>query len=399
MKRRVSRLEDVFAEHVTRLVPLAEQKNTRDDLPQMVNFVSTVEMLPSGGKYRFPLEAIAAQVGSNVQYGPLKFAADILRLRDRTSDSTALVFRSGKLVIVHCLSLEHSRFCCHLYRLLLETIQFVVCDPAQENRLMLTTLEGRTQFNNWKVHNTVGFGKLGCRVDLNALRESAPHVCQYKPDIFPGLKLRVWIHPQDQCMCNTLKCPCKVKMLIFDNGNVIIVGARSIRHVNQVFYRFKALVPQYIDESAPLPRALRFEARMARLLDDEHIGVPLEHVTSSKKIKKKIEVDEEDQDVLNIMMALKTDSVSLKDADDDNVHIHKKSKKETDDVDTLTVFLKACMRGQEANVRWMLSMNRAEHLAERDARTGFNAIELLETIPVDQRSEQHINILQMLKQK
>lgn len=264
--------------------------------------------------------------------------------------------------------------------MLLENVQCVVKD-AETQKLTLTTLEGRLQFNNWKVHNTVGFGQLGCRVDLNALRDSAPHVCQYKPDIFPGLKLRVWVLPQDQCKCNTLKCPCKVKMLIFDNGNIIIVGARSIRHVNQVFYRFKALVPKYTDNDVQLRRTMRFEARMARLLDDEHLGVSLER---AGKKKKEIEADEEDEEMLGIMMALPDNS---------------SSKPREGDISSseLTVFLKACMYGQESNVRWMLSMNRAEHLAERDPTTGFNAIELLESIPKDQFTESHANILQMLK--
>lgn len=382
--------ENTLYRHLKKIVPLAEQKNTRDDLPRMVNVVATVEMFPVGENYRFPLEAIASQVGANVQYGPLKFAADILRLRDKTSDSTALVFRSGKLVIVHCLSWEHSRFCCHLYRLLLERVQCVMRDPAQDNKLVLTTLEGRTQFNNWKVHNTVGFGKLGRRVDLNALREAAPHICQYKPDIFPGLKLRVWVEPRDKCTCNTLKCPCKVKMLIFDNGNVIIVGARSIKHVNQVFYRFKALVPQYEDHTVQLPRHMRFEARMARLLNTTNTGVTLDNVI----VKKPKSENEDDKEMLTIMNVLEEDD----DSESPPKVVPPPGVKKSRTNDTLSVFLKACVLGRESNVRWMLSMNREQHLAERDPKSNKNAIELIEAIPAIQQTEQHKNILAMLKQ-
>lgn len=48
-----SKLDDIVAEHVAKLTPLAEQQNSRNDFPQMVNFVSTVEMLPPGGQYRY----------------------------------------------------------------------------------------------------------------------------------------------------------------------------------------------------------------------------------------------------------------------------------------------------------------------------------------------------------
>lgn len=388
--RRDQKLKEAFEKHIQQIVPLADQLNTRDDLPKMVNVVATVEMFPAGSKYRFPLEAIAAQIGANVQYGPLKFAADILRLRDRTSDSTALVFRSGKLVIVHCLSWDHSRFCCHLYRLLLERVQCVMRDPDNGNRLVLTTLEGRTQFNNWKVHNTVGFGQLGCRVDLNALRKAAPHVCQYKPDIFPGLKLRVWIKPPEECTCGTLKCPCKVKMLIFDNGNVIIVGARSIKHINEVFYRFKALVPRFEDYTAELPRHMRFESRMARVLATQNVGVSLDNVSIvPKRVKNS---NEDDKEMLSIMCVLDGD-----DGDDVVVPVNdttfvKKQRAE----DNMSNFIKACVLGQESNVRWMLSINRVDHIAERDTQSGKTAVELINDIPEAQQTEQHHNILEML---
>lgn len=162
-KQRVARINNVLRQQHTSIVPLSEEKNTRDDLPQIVNVVATVAIFPPGSKktHRFPLEAIAAQVSGNVQYGPLNLPANILRLRDSVSDSTALVFRSGKLVIVHCLSWEHSRFCCHYYRMLLEQIQCVMRDPEDGDRLKLTTLAGRTQFHNWEVHNSVGYGQLG----------------------------------------------------------------------------------------------------------------------------------------------------------------------------------------------------------------------------------------------
>lgn len=330
-----------------------------------------------------------------MQYGPLKLPADILRLRDSMSDSTALVFRSGKLVIVHCLSWEHSRFCCHYYRLLLEQVQCVMRDP-DTNRLQLTTLAGRTQFDNWEVHNSVGYGQLGCRVDLAAIKEAASHVCQYKPDRFPGLKLRVWIRDPAECKCESIKCPCKVQMLIFDTGRVIIVGARSTRDVNSVFYRFKALVPQYVDHGKQLPRNQRFEARVARILGHQQVGVPLEDMQNIQSVsyggaKKrargaKSEVDTFWDETLDLIQS-QSQSQSQN-------HASAPQNQEG-----LTPFLRACLQGQEENVRWMLDMDYDAHVAERDVTSGKSALELLQDIPVETRSTQQEAIIRMLQVK
>ena len=374
-------------------VPVFDKlQNSRTDLPEIVNVVATVAIFPPDSKmtHRFPLEAIASQIGGNVQYGPLNLPADILRLRDSISDSTALVFRSGKLVIVHCLSWEHSRFCCHYYRMLLESIECVMRDPSDDGRLKLTTLAGRTQFDNWQVHNSVGYGRLGCRVDLAALRAAAPHVCQYKPDAFPGLKLRVWIKPPSECMCEKLKCPCKVKMLIFDTGKIIIVGARSTRDVNSVFYRFKLLVPQFVEHGQQLPRNKRFEARMARLLGEGNLGVPLDNVSIAtrgnigKRRRRRQEEEEEDDeagDDLEMLAMLKV------------------LEQQQEPIDTNgSPFLKACVTGQLENVRWMLEMNRDHHLQERDPVTQKTALELLEAMELEEGGKGvYYDIMELLK--
>ena len=361
------RIDEIFESKTSTLVPLLDRKPKQDDLPEMVNVVSTVELfqrenLPQDIFYMFPLEAIATQIGANVQYGPLKFAANILRIRDGNNDSTALIFRSGKITAVHCLSWEHARFCCHMYRLMLENIQCVMKDP-ETGKLQLTNLVGRTQFNLWQVHNSVGFGKLGCRIDLSALLHAAPNVCQYKPDVFPGLKLRAWVKPQEKCTHenSSLKCPCKVKLLIFDSGNVIITGAKSVEDVNQVFYRFKRIVSKYEDSSAELPKHMRREYRLAQLLEAEGVGV-----------KKEYDEREEVKDVLSIMDSVK-----------------RQKKQPTDN----SPFITACLTGQENNVRWMLNMNET-HIQETNG-SGKTALELL--YEVEKKNDQHKRIINLLE--
>lgn len=245
-------------------------------------------------------------------------------------------------------------------------------------------------------------------MDLTALREAAPHICQYKPDAFPGLMLSVWIKDPAECECNTIKCPCKVQMLIFDTGKVVIVGARSIRDVNSVFYRFKAMVPQYRDYGKRLPRNQRFEARVARLLGEQKVGVPVEAMqnikgvtygtarknknakhASRKRARGEEEPSEED------LLAQETEEMgAIMDA------IHKQAhKNDTSAPSGSTPFLRACLEGQEQNVRWMLDMDYETHICERDSDTDMSALELLQKIPIEVRSTQHEAIIRMLQVK
>lgn len=372
-------LSQILRNHLESTVELHQQKESRPDIPRIVNVVSTVELFPQGPQYRFPLESIAAQLDGCVQYCPLKFPANIIRLRDRDSDSTALLFRSGKITTAHSLSWEHAQFCCHMFRLMIENVECVMRDPDDDNRLKVTKLAGRTEFANWQIQNAVGFGILNCRLDLRAILDAAPDVCQYKPDSFPGLKLRAWVKPQEECQCEhaALKCQCKVKLLIFDTGRIIITGARSVRDINQVFYRFKAIAPSYVDEKEELPRNERYQARIKSLLEDKNVGAIPQAL---------VEVDDdeekEDEELLEIMT--KTRKKRLKRA-------------RTDGSETESTFFRACLEGQEPNVRFMLSINGAQHLEERDDK-GKTALERLEEIPEKDRLPAHTNIISMLRQ-
>ena len=90
-----------------------------------------------------------------------------------------------------------------------------------------------------------------------------------------ALKFRAWLTPESECACKAgKKCTCKVRVLIFDTGQVVIIGARTIADINQVYYRLKTLVnANFRDETDALPKSERFTTRMARLLCDDGFGV------------------------------------------------------------------------------------------------------------------------------
>jgi len=229
--------------------PLPDQIATFDAcaLPEVVNVVASLELLPADGNYQLPLRAIANQLGC-VEYRPTDFAACIIKLRDVMTDSTALVFASGKVVIVSARSAVHTIYVGQMLRLLLENVHCVMRE-TETGRHTLNTLGGRLTFNNCSVNNMVGNAFLGYRINLAVMRDAAPAACKWKPDSFPGLKCRLWIPQENRCVCKKPKCTCTVRLLMYKSGKLVIVGARNIDDVNSIFFRIRAMAPEYAESN------------------------------------------------------------------------------------------------------------------------------------------------------
>lgn len=252
------------------LIPIKSRPLVNKAMPFIVNMVGTVCILPQsqdahGRPFRLPLEAIATHLGPCSQYAPFQFAANILKITNSTTDSTTLVFGSGKLVLVSALSEWHMRYVSQVFRLLIERIECIMVN--EDNRLVKGTLQGRTVFEKSVAHNIVGHGNFGFNVDLRALREANPEAVQYVPDVFPAAKANVWLTPDQKCHCQdydinnndddedtkrTLgkviknnKCPCTIKCLVFKSGRMVLIGARRPQDINAVFYRIMDLVSGY----------------------------------------------------------------------------------------------------------------------------------------------------------
>lgn len=255
-------------------------------IPEIVNVVSTVVTLPQtpDKKYRLPLQAISMRLGPCAQYAPVQFAANIVKLTTSTSDTTALMFGSGKIVIVSALTEMHTRFMSHVFRLIAEQIPAMVYDP-ETGEIKEDTLSGHTVFTNNVTHNVVGHGELGCRIDLAALLEANPESIKYLPDSFPAAKASVWLTDDKKCQCKKQqqeddevgavmdkmgggrkKCACTVKALIFDTGEIVLIGARRVQDVNTIFYKMKAMLPRYKSTSAVVPREERFYQRIGSMM-------------------------------------------------------------------------------------------------------------------------------------
>lgn len=254
--------------------PLRQQHVNIKDVPAIVNVVSTVSILPPG--YKLPLEALSMLSCS--QFAPRQFAANILKITTSITNSTALVFQSGKIVLVSGLSCLHSVYIGQLFRLLIERIQ---CILQTTDGIRVGTLSGRTIFEQHTVHNIVGNGNLGARIDLKALRDANPGCVKWLPDGFPAAKCSVWLTETNRCCCSKKekavgdeevaevlrkvikkKCACTIKCLVFESGRIIMIGGRTVNDINSVFFRMKRLVPQYRNAAVATPFEQLFGSMM-----------------------------------------------------------------------------------------------------------------------------------------
>lgn len=264
------------------------------DLPTIENVVSTAMLLPKGGFYQLPLDALSRQLKCS-QYAPVQFAANIIKISDSITDSTVLIFASGKIVVVASLTLQHTRYVSQLVRFIVEQVNCMVRDDA--GRVYESNLMGRTVFEDCRIHNIVGSGNLNCKIDLQAMCDAAPLACKWFPDWFPGLKCKVWLTESHSCECASSslaqareeeiknnasplprpkggaqsmelppqageddilplilgkqkKCSCAVKLLVFDSGRIVITGARSIENVNNVYFRIKRLIVHFTKDGS-----------------------------------------------------------------------------------------------------------------------------------------------------
>lgn len=250
-------------EHTLRtlkVTPIRKRPFVHKDAPVMVNMVSTVSILKKG--YKLPLQAIATAMSACSQFEPSQFAADIIQLTSSTSDVTVLVFSSGKLVLTATVTEVHTTYVLHVFRLIIENVQCVMRNEA-DGTIEMGTLAGRTVFENALTHNMVGHGDLGVNIDLRALRNANPNDVKWLPGGFPAAKCCVWLTEDNTCHCSLSerkqdedvlrvvpkllhkRCACTIKCLCFPTGRIVMTGGRSVRDINNVFYRMKELAPHF----------------------------------------------------------------------------------------------------------------------------------------------------------
>lgn len=262
----MKRIEGLLREAERSQVPLLKKRRAADEqhLPIIVNFVATTPILPPA--YSLPLMSISAKWGCS-QYAPNLFAANIIKIKDSVATSTVLLFVSGIMVVVSGQSMNHARNVSQYIRLNIERTTCMMKD--ENNRVYEGTLLGRTSFSECAIHNIVGHGSVGRRLHLQALVDAAPECWKWFPDLFPGAKGKIWLTDGNRCECDALttKCKCSIKVIVFDTGQVVITGGRTIEAVNMIFGRIRALAPQFEStQQGHIPREDRFYSRLSTMM-------------------------------------------------------------------------------------------------------------------------------------
>lgn len=164
---------------------------TKRDI-QVVNIVVSSDL-----KHDVPLEKMAATL-SNTEYNPEQFPGLVLRIKE--PKTSALIFRSGKIVCTGSRTMEDVK----------ESIQKIIKSLEKIN--VKITIE--PQIN---IQNIVASGTIGMDLNLNKLAIKLENT-EYEPEQFPGL-----VYKLDEA---------KATFLLFSNGKVVCTGTRSEKAVH-----------------------------------------------------------------------------------------------------------------------------------------------------------------------
>ncbi len=378
--------------------------------PIIVNIVSTAILLPqrpdlpAEKRYKLPLDAISMRLGCS-QYAPVLFAANIIKFTDSTTNATALVFGSGKIVVVSGLSVNHTRYISQLIRVVIEQVSCMMISEQDGKSVVKGSLLGRTVFQQCNIHNIVAHGDLGCRIDLQAMCDEAPACCKWYPDLFPGLKCKIWLTQEHRCVCKSSsgkhrtpatptqqqqdddvsivigkqnKCTCAVKVLIFDSGCIVVTGGRHVRDVNSVFFRIKHLAPQFKSGTgdALIPKEDRFYQRLSAMMVPT--GQTLKQV--KQMARPELKPTEAIASVLAGVSAVPA-MAQINDA--------KKAR-----MSGGTPLMRMAEAGRVNDVRMTLEMDK-QQAQERDSE-GRTTMDRLKLIPLQERTMQHKQIMDLL---
>ena len=180
---------------------------SENDFPTLQNIVSTAKLNASLDLYKIGLE------GRNVEYKPKRFAAAIMRIRE--PKTTALIFRSGKMVCTGAKSENDSHTAAKNYAKQLKKIG----NPS-------------VRLSEFTIQNIVGSHDVKFKIKLESLHmksiEKNKKMCRYDPELFPGLIFR-------------MEKP-KVVLLIFASGKIVLTGAKERKQIYEAYQNILPLL-------------------------------------------------------------------------------------------------------------------------------------------------------------
>jgi transcription initiation factor TFIID TATA-box-binding protein len=163
--------------------------------------------------------ALIARHARNAEYNPRRFGAVIIRIRD--PKTTALIFSTGKMVVVGAKTLPDSALAARRFVRMVQKIGFDVRFDADE----------------YKVQNMVAGVTCGWDVRLEGLalewRERGGYEVMYESQLFAGAVCRV------QCSRSVVVC------LMFTTGKAIFTGAKCREDIESALEELFPYIKQY----------------------------------------------------------------------------------------------------------------------------------------------------------
>lgn len=129
----------------------------------------------------------------NSEYNPQRFTGIVMRIRE--PHTTALIFRSGKMVVTGARNEADSRLAARKFARIIEKLGYKIF------------------FKDFKIQNIVATCDLKFPIRVENLNQMHGQFSSYEPELFPGLVYRM-VRP-------------RVVLLIFVNGKVVLTGAKS----------------------------------------------------------------------------------------------------------------------------------------------------------------------------
>eukprot|EP00051_Salpingoeca_urceolata_P032751 m.17185 g.17185 ORF g.17185 m.17185 type:complete len:269 (-) comp5411_c0_seq1:79-885(-) len=175
-------------------------------VPTIENIVSTAFL-----GCRLMLQQIAMRA-RNSEYNPRRFSAVIIRIKD--PKSTALVFASGKMVIMGSKSEPEAEQASKKFEKIVRKTGF-----------------SSVSMRDFKIHNVVGCADVKFHINLEDLHMEHGAYSKYEPEMFPGLTYKMRIPD--------------VVLLIFSSGKVVLTKAKKREHVYIAFEKMYPLLEQF----------------------------------------------------------------------------------------------------------------------------------------------------------
>ncbi|KAK4197655.1 hypothetical protein QBC40DRAFT_206665, partial [Triangularia verruculosa] len=190
-------------------------------VPQVQNFVATANL-----DCRIDLYHLSQQA-RNVEYRPRRLAAVIMRIRDPRT--TALIFASGKMVVIGAKSEALARL------------------AARKHAYAVQKCGYKPKFLDFKIQNIVASVNVGFNVRLEGLANRYHAVgARYVPEIFPGLSFKQYLG--NNADGSPRSSP---TLLIFTSGKIVVTGAKTEDDVKVSFGRVYPLLFDFRFDSDP----------------------------------------------------------------------------------------------------------------------------------------------------